>query len=158
MNGQKEIPGIWIGEHESASFWLDVCNDLKNRGVEDILIACKDGLSGFSENINAVFPRTRIQLCVIVGPGIPGRVSGLTGFCNLNAWERWSRVCTGCWRGHFWYCRRFLAGRRHLTHRLSCQTIEGLNRKKQDPCPIKTSTRPIIFLFLLNSMKERYII
>jgi len=65
MNGQKEILGIWIGEHESASFWLGVCNDLKNRGVEDILIACKDGLSGFSEAINAVFPRTRIQLCVI---------------------------------------------------------------------------------------------
>ena len=65
MNGQKEVLGIWIGEHESASFWLGVCNDLKNRGVEDMLIACKDGLSGFSEAINAVFPRTRIQLCVI---------------------------------------------------------------------------------------------
>jgi len=65
MNGQKEILGIWIGEHEGASFWLGVCNDLKNRGVEDILIACKDGLSGFSEAINTVFPRTSIQLCVI---------------------------------------------------------------------------------------------
>ena len=63
--GQKEVLGIWIIEHESASFWLGVCNDLKNRGVEDILIACKDGLSGFSEAINTVFPRTRIQLCVI---------------------------------------------------------------------------------------------
>ena len=65
INGQKEVLGIWIGENESASFWLGVCNDLKNRGVEDILIACKDGLSGFSEAINTVFPRTRIQLCVI---------------------------------------------------------------------------------------------
>ncbi|GAB6179939.1 IS256 family transposase [Desulfotomaculum defluvii] len=65
INGQKEILGIWIGENESASFWLGVCNDLKNRGVEDVLIACKDGLSGFSEAINTVFPRTRIQLCVI---------------------------------------------------------------------------------------------
>mgnify|MGYP001172886240 CR=1 FL=1 len=55
----------WIGENESASFWLGVCNDLKNRGVEDILIACKDGLSGFSEAINTVFPQTDIQLCVI---------------------------------------------------------------------------------------------
>ncbi|MEG6521779.1 IS256 family transposase [Desulfotomaculum sp. 1211_IL3151] len=63
--GQKEVLGIWIGEHESASFWLGVCNDLRNRGVEDILIACKDGLSGFSEAINTVFPNTRIQLCVI---------------------------------------------------------------------------------------------
>jgi len=65
LNGQKEILGIWIGENESASFWLGVCNDLKNRGVEDILIACKDGLSGFSEAINTVSPKTEIQLCVI---------------------------------------------------------------------------------------------
>ncbi|MEB1808782.1 MAG: IS256 family transposase [Bacillaceae bacterium] len=63
--GEKDILGIWIGENESASFWLGVCTDLKNRGVEDILIACKDGLSGFSGAINAVFPQTRIQLCVI---------------------------------------------------------------------------------------------
>jgi len=65
IDGQKDILGIWIGENESASFWLGVCNDLKNRGVEDILIACKDGLSGFSEAINTVFPKTDIQLCVI---------------------------------------------------------------------------------------------
>lgn len=65
MAGQKEVLGIWVGEHESASFWLGVCNDLKNRGVEDILITCKDGLSGFSEAINTVFPKTEIQLCVI---------------------------------------------------------------------------------------------
>lgn len=65
MSGHKDILGIWIGENESASFWLGVCNDLKNRGVEDILIACKDGLSGFSEAINTVFPGTEIQLCVI---------------------------------------------------------------------------------------------
>lgn len=65
MAGQKEVLGIWVGEHESASFWLGVCNDLKNRGVEDILITCKDGLSGFSEAINTAFPKTEIQLCVI---------------------------------------------------------------------------------------------
>lgn len=65
IEGQKDILGIWIGENESASFWLGVCNDLKNRGVEDILIACKDGLSGFSEAISTVFPHTNIQLCVI---------------------------------------------------------------------------------------------
>jgi putative transposase len=65
INGQKDILGIWIGENESASFWLSVCNDLKSRGVEDILIVSKDGLSGFSDAINSVFPRTSIQLCVI---------------------------------------------------------------------------------------------
>ena len=65
VEGHKEILGIWIGETESASFWVGVCNELKSRGVQDILIACKDGLTGFSEAINAVFPQTEIQLCVI---------------------------------------------------------------------------------------------
>ncbi len=65
FTGRKEILGIWIGESESASFWLGVCNDLKNRGVEDILIVSKDGLSGFSDAIHTVFPQTDIQLCVI---------------------------------------------------------------------------------------------
>jgi len=65
LTGHKEILGIWVGENESASFWLGVLNDLKNRGVEDILIVCKDGLTGFSEAINAVFPQTEVQLCVI---------------------------------------------------------------------------------------------
>lgn len=65
LEGHKEILGIWIGEHESAKFWLNVLNELKNRGVEDILIACKDGLTGFSDAINAVFPQTELQLCVI---------------------------------------------------------------------------------------------
>lgn len=65
LDGQKDILGIWVGENESASFWLGVCNDLKNRGVQDILIACKDGLSGFSEAISTVFPQAEIQLCII---------------------------------------------------------------------------------------------
>ncbi len=63
--GYKDIPGIWIGENEGAKFWLKVCNELKNRGVLDILIACIDGLSGFPDAIRTVFPQTRIQLCVI---------------------------------------------------------------------------------------------
>lgn len=65
LTGYKDILGIWIGENESASFWLSVCNDLHNRGVEDILIVAKDGLSGFSEAIKAVFPRAEQQLCII---------------------------------------------------------------------------------------------
>ena len=65
MDGKKEILGIWISESESASFWTTVCNELKNRGVEDILIACRDNLSGFSTAIETVFPKTEQQLCVI---------------------------------------------------------------------------------------------
>ena len=65
MDGHKEIVGIWISENESASFWTTVCNELKNRGVQDILIACRDNLSGFSTAIETVFPKTEQQLCVI---------------------------------------------------------------------------------------------
>lgn len=65
LEGKKEILGIWMSENESASFWTTVCNELKNRGVKDILIACRDNLSGFSEAISTVFPRTEQQLCVI---------------------------------------------------------------------------------------------
>jgi len=65
MEGRKEILGLWMSENESASFWTAVCNELKNRGVQDILIVCRDNLSGFSAAIEAVFPHTEQQLCVI---------------------------------------------------------------------------------------------
>lgn len=63
--GYKDILGIWIGENEGAKFWMKVCNELKNRGVQDILIACIDGLKGFPDAIRTIFPETRIQLCII---------------------------------------------------------------------------------------------
>ena len=65
MEGRKDVLGLWIGENESSKFWLSVINDLKNRGVEDILIACIDGLAGFPEAIAAVYPKTEIQRCII---------------------------------------------------------------------------------------------
>lgn len=65
MDGKKDILGLWISENESASFWLSVCNELKNRGVQDILIICRDNLSGFSSAIETVFPKSEQQLCVI---------------------------------------------------------------------------------------------
>jgi transposase-like protein len=65
MNGQKDFLGIWIGEAESSKFWMSLLTELKNRGVNDILIACVDGLAGFTEAINAVYPKTIIQQCII---------------------------------------------------------------------------------------------
>lgn len=64
-SGHKEILGFYACESEGASFWLGVINDLKNRGVNDVLIACVDGLKGFPEAINTVFPRAEIQLCIV---------------------------------------------------------------------------------------------
>lgn len=65
MSGIKEVIGMWIGENESAKYWLSILNGLKNRGVEDILIACVDGLTGFDNAIEAVYPKTEIQQCII---------------------------------------------------------------------------------------------
>ena len=64
-DGKKDILGIWISETESASFWTTVFNELKNRGVRDILIACHDNLSGLSNAIGTAFPKTENQLCII---------------------------------------------------------------------------------------------
>jgi len=65
VEGKKEILGLYLGESEGAKFWLQVLTDLHNRGVEDILIASIDGLKGFPEAINAIFPNTEIQLCIV---------------------------------------------------------------------------------------------
>ncbi len=64
-SGHKEILGIWIGENEGAAYWLSVINELKNRGVQDILIACMDGLKGLPDAIKTIFPQTETQLCIV---------------------------------------------------------------------------------------------
>jgi putative transposase len=65
MEGKKELLGLWITENESSKFWLNVMTELQNRGVKDIFIACVDGLTGFPAAIEAVFPHTRVQLCIV---------------------------------------------------------------------------------------------
>lgn len=65
MNGKKEVLSLWTNKDEGAKFWLKVVTELKNRGVEDIFISCVDGLKGFPEAINSVFPDTQVQLCIV---------------------------------------------------------------------------------------------
>ena len=65
MDGKKDVFGMYVGENEGAKFWLSIINGLKNRGVQDILIACVDGLNGFPQAIEAVYPKTEIQQCII---------------------------------------------------------------------------------------------
>lgn len=65
IEGQKDVIGIYVGENESSKFWLSVLNDLKNRGVKDILILCADALSGIKDAINAAFPNTEYQRCIV---------------------------------------------------------------------------------------------
>ena len=65
LEGQKEVLGLWVAQTEGAKFWLQVLTELQNRGVKDIFIACVDGLKGFPEAIEAVYPRTEVQLCIV---------------------------------------------------------------------------------------------
>lgn len=65
LSGQREVLGMWIGGNESAKYWLGVLNEIKNRGVEDIMIVSVDGLTGFGDAINAVFPQAEIQRCIV---------------------------------------------------------------------------------------------
>ncbi|MCW8896062.1 IS256 family transposase [Sulfurimonas sp.] len=65
LDGQKEIIGIWIGENETSKYWLTLLNELKNRGVEDVLIFAIDGLNGFNQAIQAVYPKAEIQRCIV---------------------------------------------------------------------------------------------
>lgn len=64
-DGHKELLGIWISENEGSNFWMSVLTELQQRGVQDIFIACVDGLTGFPEAINTVFPLTKIQVCIV---------------------------------------------------------------------------------------------
>jgi len=65
LEGRKELLGLWIGEKEGSKFWLSILTQLRNRGVQDILIACVDGLTGFPEAIESEFPKTQVQLCIV---------------------------------------------------------------------------------------------
>ena len=65
MEGQKELLGMWMSENEGAKFWLTVFTELQNRGMKDCFIACVDGLKGLPEAIEAVLPKTQVQLCIV---------------------------------------------------------------------------------------------
>jgi len=84
-DGLKEVLGMWIAENESASFWLTVLTDLKARGVEDILIACTDNLTGFTQAIKGVFPNTVTQLCI---------VHQIRNSCKYVVWKDRKEFCS----------------------------------------------------------------
>ena len=65
LEGHKEVLGLWTSSNEGAQFWLSVLTELRNRGVKDMLIVCVDGLKGFPQAIEAVFPQAQVQLCIV---------------------------------------------------------------------------------------------
>lgn len=90
LDGIKEVLGLWMAQTEGAKFWLQVVTELRNRGVQDIFIACVDGLKGFPDAIEAVFPKTAVQLCLVhmvrpdVYSGHPGHRPGVTAASNRS--------------------------------------------------------------------------
>jgi len=86
MEGHKDLLGLWISQNEGAKFWLSVLTELKARGVQDILIACVDGLKGFPEAIAAEFPQTRVQLCI---------VHMIRGSLKFVSWKDYKEVTGG---------------------------------------------------------------
>lgn len=95
LDGEKELLGLWIAETEGARFWLGVLTELKNRGVEDVLICCVDGLTGFEEAIQAVFPLTLVQLCRADRPGPSPIWCGTASASSTGATARLSRPTCG---------------------------------------------------------------
>ena len=87
LRGEKELLGLWLSANEGAKFWLSIVNELKNRGVNDIFIASVDGLKGFSEAINAVYPSTHVQQCIVH----PMRCS-----LNFAPWKERKVVAADC--------------------------------------------------------------
>lgn len=65
LEGKKELLGLWMSENEGSKFWLSVLTELQTRGAKEFFIACVDGLSGFPEAINTVYPQTKVQLCIV---------------------------------------------------------------------------------------------
>lgn len=89
--GRKEVLGFWIGENESSKYWLNVLNELKNRGVQDILIMSVDNLKGFSEAISSVFPKTEIQKCVVHQIRNSIRYISYKDVREFTSHQRWNR-------------------------------------------------------------------
>jgi putative transposase len=75
MEGHKDLLGMWISPNEGAKFWRCMCTELQNRGLKDIFIGCCDGLTGFPEAIEAVYPHTRVQVCISISLPRSGTVS-----------------------------------------------------------------------------------
>lgn len=81
LDGHKELLGMWLAQNEGAKFWLSVLSELQNRGVKDVFIACVDGLTGLPEAIEAVYPQTQVQLCMVQ------RVAQFLALCAPQGYE-----------------------------------------------------------------------
>ncbi len=114
--GQKELLGMWLAENEGAKFWLSVLTELKNRGLQDILIACVDGLKGFPDAINSVYRKTHIQLCII---------HMVRNSLKYVSWKDYKAVTSGLKR-----CTRLRHKRRPLWRWITLQISGTINTRR----------------------------
>ena len=153
-DGNKDILGVWIGEHESSKFWLSVLNDLKSRGIQEVYLFCVDGLKGFVEAIGAVYPKANVQRCIIHQIRSSTRyvsykdIKALMADLKLvyravtedEAWEKllafkekWGRQYPSCvksWEENWDILRTFFAYPAEVrTIIYTTNIIEGLNRQ-----------------------------
>lgn len=154
MNGKKDILGMHIGQSESAKFWLVVLEDLQNRGVDDILIACMDNLNGFTQAVEAVFPKTDVQLCIIhqirnslkyvayknkalvisdlkkiyKAPNIEAATVAMDNF--EEQWNEKYPLIIKSWRNNWLHLTRYFDYSKHIRRIMyTTNTIEGFNRQ-----------------------------
>ena len=154
MHGNKEILGIYLGESESAKFWLQVLEDVQCRGVKDILIACMDNLSGFTQAMEAVYPKTDVQLCIIHQirnsmkyvthkdrPAVINDLKKIYKVSNLESatkgmdefeeiWNYKYPLIVKSWRKNWLYLTRFFDYSKDIRRIMyTTNTIEGFNRQ-----------------------------
>jgi putative transposase len=175
--GQKEVLGLWLAQTEGAKFWLTVANDLKNRGVQDIFIACCDGLKGFPEAIEAVFPRTVVQTCVVhmirnsarfVGwtqrkafcadlrrvYAAPTEDAALAALAELEAtWGKTHPMAVASWRRNWERIRPFFALPTEVRRILYTTNAIESSRPKATP-PTDDAATKLLFLALRNAEKK----
>ena len=184
LNGIKDVLGMWVGENESAKFWLSILNGLKNRGVEDIFIACVDGLSGFSNAIEAAYPKTEIQQCIIHQirnstkfvsykdlkvlmadlKGVYAAVDEATAVGNLEKfeekWERYPKIARS-WRDNWANLSTYFKYPQEIrTLIYTTNAIEGFNRqlrkvtKSKSVFPTDDSLLKMLYLAMMDITKK----
>ena len=184
LDGDRDVLGMWFQETEGAKFWMQILNDLKQRGVSDILISCVDGLTGVPEAIEAIFPRTTVQTCVVhlirsSLKYVPRRereqvardlkpiytaVNADAAQAELEAFdEKWGQrfpVITQAWLDAWEYVIPFLAFPAEVRRVIYTNAIEALNRqlrkaiKTKGSFPTEDAARKLVYLALQNAVPQ----
>jgi putative transposase len=139
MEGNKEVLGLWAEDNEGAKFWLQVLTDLQNRGAKDFFIACVDGLKGFPEAIEAVYPRTEVQLCIVHLGRRAKKLGRLVGTISLSSQVFTARASLNYVN---WKQRQEVAGDLRLIYKAS--TVTEAETKRDEFARKWDATYPMV--------------